>query len=229
MKYTYACKKVSLNDSIKAYTEKKIAKLEKYFREDTTAFVTFSVEKDHRCTVEITVRSGGALLRAQTEAPDGDMRGAVDAAVGYIERQILKNKTRLSKRLRSEGFPAPAPVSDFDVTEEKEFAVVRTKRFAVKPMSTEEAILQMNLLGHNFFVFRNSEDEGVLQALRGEAHERRGGHFADEPAGPQLLCLPQQRGRQLVHCLPPEKRRLWPHRHRRGGMNRRARIPPPLY
>ena len=59
MKYTYACKKVSLNDSIKAYTEKKIAKLEKYFREDTTAFVTFSVEKDHRCTVEITVRSGG--------------------------------------------------------------------------------------------------------------------------------------------------------------------------
>ena len=70
MKYTYACKKVSLNDSIKAYTEKKIAKLEKYFRDDTTAFVTFSVEKDHRCTVEITVRSGGALLRAQTEAPD---------------------------------------------------------------------------------------------------------------------------------------------------------------
>ena len=157
MKYTYACKKVSLNDSIKAYTEKKIAKLEKYFREDTTAFVTFSVEKDHRCTVEITVRSGGALLRAQTEAPDGDMRGAVDAAVGYIERQILKNKPRLSKRLRSEGFPPPAPSTDFDVAEEKEFPVVRTKRFAVKPMSTEEAILQMNLLDHDFFVYRNTD------------------------------------------------------------------------
>ena len=176
MKYTYACKKVSLNDSIKAYTEKKIAKLEKYFREDTTAFVTFSVEKDHRCTVEITVRSGGALLRAQTEAPDGDMRGAVDAAVGYIERQILKNKTRLSKRLRSEGFPPPAPVSDFDVTEEteslmgagggKEFPVVRTKRFAVKPMSTEEAILQMNLLDHSFFVFRSSEDDSLCIVYR---------------------------------------------------------------
>ena len=109
MKYTYACKKVSLNDSIKEYAEKKISKLDRYFREDTTAFVTFSVEKDHLCTVEITIRGGGTLLRAQTEAPDGDMRGAIDAAVGYIERQILKNKTRLSKRLRSEGFPRPTP------------------------------------------------------------------------------------------------------------------------
>ena len=100
MKYTYTCKKVSLNDSIKDYAEKKISKLDKYFREDTTAAVTFTVEKDHLCTVEITIRGGGTLLRAQTEAPDGDMRGAIDAAVGYIERQILKNKTRLAKRLR---------------------------------------------------------------------------------------------------------------------------------
>ena len=110
MKYTYACKKVSLKDSIRDYTEKRISKLERYFRgEDTSAAVTFSVEKNHLCTVEITIRDGATLLRAQTEAPDGDMRSAVDAAVGYIERQILKNKTRLSKRLRSENFPAPAP------------------------------------------------------------------------------------------------------------------------
>ena len=160
MKYTYACKKVSLNDSIKEYAEKKISKLERYFREeDTTAFVTFSVEKDHLCKVEITIRGGATLLRAQTEAPDGDMRGAVDAAVGYIERQILKNS--LAKRLRSEGFPPPAPADDFEVTEEKEFNIVRTKRFAVKPMSPEEAILQMNLLDHNFFVFRNSDDDSL--------------------------------------------------------------------
>ena len=162
MKYTYACKKVSLNDSIKEYAEKKISKLERYFREDTTAFVTFSVEKDHLCTVEITIRGSGTLLRAQTEAPDGDMRGAIDAAVGYIERQILKNKTRLAKRLRSEGFPPPAPVDDFEVAEEKEFNIVRTKRFAVKPMSPEEAILQMNLLGHSFFVFRNTDDDNAI-------------------------------------------------------------------
>ena len=93
MKYTYTCKKVSLNDSIKEYAEKKISKLNRYFRdEDTTASVTFSVEKNHLCTVELTIRGGGTLLRAQTQAPDGDMRGALDAAVGYIERQILKNK-----------------------------------------------------------------------------------------------------------------------------------------
>ena len=162
MKYTYACKKVSLNDSIKEYAEKKISKLERYFREeDTTAFVTFSVEKDHLCKVEITIRGGATLLRARTGAPDGVMRGAVGAAVGYIERQILKNKTRLAKRLRSEGFPPPAPADDFEVTEEKEFNIVRTKRFAVKPMSPEEAILQMNLLDHNFFVFRNSDDDSL--------------------------------------------------------------------
>lgn len=170
MKYTYACKKVSLNDSIKEYAEKKISKLERYFREeDTTAFVTFSVEKDHLCKVEITIRGGATLLRAQTEAPDGDMRGAVDAAVGYIERQILKNKTRLAKRLRSEGFPPPAPADDFEVTEEKEFNIVRTKRFAVKPMSPEEAILQMNLLDHNFFVFRNSDDDSLSIAYQRKA------------------------------------------------------------
>lgn len=162
MKYTYTCKKVSLNDSIKAYAEKKISKLERYLREENAAaHVLFTVEKDHLCTVEVTIRDGGTLLRAQTQAPDGDMRGAVDAAVGYIERQILKNKTRLAKRLRSEGFPPSASADDFEVAEEKEFSIVRTKRFSVKPMSTEEAILQMNLLDHSFFVFRSSEDESL--------------------------------------------------------------------
>ena len=162
MKFTYACKKVSLNDSIKEYAEKKISKLQRYFHdEDAAASVTFSVEKNHLCTAEITIRGGGTIFRAQTQAPDGDMRSAVDAAVGYIERQILKNKTRLAKRLRSEGFPASAPADDFEVAEEKEFQIVRTKRFAVKPMSPEEAILQMNLLAHDFFVFRNSEDESL--------------------------------------------------------------------
>ena len=181
MKYTYACKKVILNDSIKEYAEKKIAKLERYFREeDTTAFVTFSVEKEHLCSVEITIRGGSTLFRAQKEAPDGDMRGAIDAAVGYIERQILKNKTRLAKRLRSEGFPpAAAPVDEIEVTEEKEFPIVRTKHFVVKPMSPEEAILQMNLLDHNFFVFRRSDDDALAIVYQ----RKKGGYgliLADE-------------------------------------------------
>ena len=166
MKCTFSCKKVSLNDSIKDYAEKKISKLDRYFQEEPTAFVTFSVEKSHLCSAEITIRGAGTLLRAQTEAPDGDMRGAVDAACGYIERQILKNKTRLSKRLRSEAFPTPALDDEFEVAEEKEFDIIRTKRFSVKPMSPEEAILQMNLLDHSFFVFRNQEDNTLSIVYR---------------------------------------------------------------
>ena len=162
MRYTYTCKKVSLNDSIKAYAEKKISKLEKYLRNaDAPVFVTFSVQKNHLCTVEITIQDGSTILRAQTQAPDGDMRGAVDAAVRYIERQILKNKTRLAKRLRSESFPPVIPSDEFEVAEEREFEIIRTKRFSVKPMSPEEAILQMNLLGHDFFVFRDSENDSL--------------------------------------------------------------------
>ena len=172
MKYTYTCKKIPLSDSIKTYAEKRLEKLEKYFhREDTSAFVTFNVEKDKLCTVEITIRDGATLLRAQTTEPDGDMRGAIDAAVSYIERQILKNKTRLSKRLRTEGLPAE-PADDFSVAEESEFHIVRTKRFSVKPMSPEEAILQMNLLDHSFYVFRSVETGNICVVY----HRNNGGY-----------------------------------------------------
>ena len=157
MKFTFTCKKVSLNDSIKEYAEKKISKLDRYFRDDADALVTFSVEKAHRCVVEITIVSGSTLFRAQEESRDGDMRGAIDAACSTIDRQIRKNKTRLSKRLRQEAL-APSVPAEFDVSEETEFQVVRTKRIAVKPMSADEAILQMNLLDHDFFVFRSTEN-----------------------------------------------------------------------
>ena len=114
MKYTYTCKKVPLNDSIKEYAEKRLEKLEKYFhREDATAFVTFTVEKDKLCTVEITIRDGATLLRAQTTEPDGDMRGAIDAAVGYIERQIrrasLPSRRMISPWRRSLSSTSSAP------------------------------------------------------------------------------------------------------------------------
>ena len=157
MKFTFTCKKVSLNDSIKEYAEKKISKLDRYFREDADALVTFSVEKSHRCVVEVTIVSGGTLFRAQEESRDGDMRGAIDAACSTIDRQIRKNKTRLSKRLRQEAL-VPAVPAEFDVSEETEFQVVRTKHVAVKPMSEDEAILQMNLLDHDFFVYRNTDN-----------------------------------------------------------------------
>ena len=170
MKFTFTCKKVSLNDSIKAYAEKKISKLDRYFRDEANALVTFSVEKDHRCVVEVTIRSGGTLFRAQEESRDGDMRGAIDAAASTIDRQIRKNKTRLAKRLRQDALVSDLP-AEFEVSEEKEFNVVRTKHVAVKPMSTEEAIMQMNLLDHDFFIFRNMEDVVCI------AYRRRNGGY----------------------------------------------------
>ena len=168
MKCTFSCKKVNLSDSVKAYTEKKLSKLDRFFRETPSVAVTFSVEKEHLCSVEITIRSGTTLLRAQKMAPDGDMRGAVDAACGYIERQILKNKTRLAKKMRGE-VQVPAEDEAFEIFEEKEFDIVRTKRFSVKPMTAEEAILQMNLLDHAFFVFRNVEDASLSVVYKRKA------------------------------------------------------------
>ena len=160
MKFTFACKKIPLNDSVKEYAEKKVGKLDKYFAEEADAFVTFAVEKKNRCTVELTIRAAnGTLFRAQEEDPDGDMRGAIDAAVAFIERRIRKNKTRLSKNLRAEALAPETP--DFEVPEDVEFNVVRTKRFSVKPMTIDEAILQMNLLAHDFYVFRNVDTKVI--------------------------------------------------------------------
>ena len=93
MKFTFTCKKVPLNDSVKDYAEKKISKLDRYFPEEAEAFVTFAVEKKNRCVVELTIRSqNGTLFRAQEEDRDGDMRGAIDEAVSFIDRRIRKNR-----------------------------------------------------------------------------------------------------------------------------------------
>ena len=173
MKFTFACKKISLNDSIKEYAEKKISKLDKYFPEEADAFVTFAVEKKNRCVVELTIRSAnGTLFRAQTEDPDGDMRGAIDEAVSFIDRRIRKNKTRLAKNLRADALVSSVP-AEFDVVEDNDFDVIRTKRFAVKPMTTDEAILQMNLLEHSFFAFRDEENDGRFAVVY---HRNDGGY-----------------------------------------------------
>lgn len=172
MKFTFACKKLSLNDSVKEYAEKKISKLDKYFPEEADAFVTFAVEKKNRCVVELTIRAAnGTLFRAQTEDPDGDMRSAIDEAVSFIDRRIRKNKTRLSKNLRADALVSPLP-AEFDLVEDDDFNIIRTKRFAVKPMTTDEAILQMNLLGHSFYVFRNI-DNNIVSVVY---HRNNGGY-----------------------------------------------------
>ena len=161
MKFTFTTKKVDLNDGVKAYAEKKISKLDRYFKNDAEAFVTFSVEKNNRCVVEVTIRGGNTLFRAQQENRDGNMRAAIDEAQEYIDRQIRKNKTRLEKRLRQGAFDPAALQEEPVVPEEPEFRIVREKHFTVKPMTPEEAILQMNLLGHNFFLFRHEKDNAL--------------------------------------------------------------------
>ena len=157
MKFQFSEKKVKLPGNVHAYAEKKVMKLARYFDEDAEALIVFSVEKN-RNNVELTVRGAGTWFRAHEST--SDMFASIDAAIGTIEGQIRKNKTRLAKNLRSEAIVPELP-EEFEVQEEHEFEIVRTKRFAVKPMSPDEAILQMNLLGHNFYVFRNTDDDIV--------------------------------------------------------------------
>ena len=156
MKYQFTEKKVSLPANVHAYAEKKVMKLERFFRDDAEALVTFSVEKD-RNKVEITVHAASTYFRA-SEATS-DMFASIDAAVATMERQIRKNKTRLARRLRQDAFVRTAEVTSF-VPEEEEgaFDIVRVKKFPMKPMTREESILQMNMLEHNFFAFKDEEN-----------------------------------------------------------------------
>ena len=166
MKITFTDKKISLPKSVHEYAEKKVGKLERYFKNDAEATVVFSVEKD-RNRVELTVRSGGTILRVSEQT--SDMFASIDAAVTSMERQIRKNKTRLEKRLRTGAFErtVEAEISSFvpDGPEEGEYKIVRTKTFPIKPMTQEEAILQMNLLGHSFFAFRNEDADGSFAVV----------------------------------------------------------------
>ena len=161
MKFQFTEKKVSLPASLHAYAEKKVMKLERFFGEDADALVAFSIEKNKN-NVEITVHAANTYFRASEST--SDMFASIDAAVSTIERQIRKNKTRLAKKLKKDSTLDNTLLSGSSYTggEDKgEFEVVKTKRFIIKPMSVEEAILQMNLLGHSFFIFKNMESNEV--------------------------------------------------------------------
>ena len=159
MKFTFTDKKVNIPNRVHNYAEKKIGKLDRYFQTEPEASVVFSVEQG-RNNLEVTIRSGATVIRVAEST--SDMFVSIDAAVASIERQLRKNKSRLEKRLRKGAFDQPNAeffVPDVDAEEEPSYDLVRTKRFFFRPMSVEEAILQMNLVGHTFFAFRN-EDEG---------------------------------------------------------------------
>ena len=168
MKFVFTDKKVNLPNSIHAYAEKKVGKLDRFFKEDATASITFSLEKERLNKVEITIRSSGTIFRVSEST--ADMRASIDAAVATLERQIRKNKTRLEKRLRQGAFERTLDASEItsfapDEPEEGEYRIVRSKTFPIKPMTRDEAILQMNLLGHSFFAFKDEEADGSFAVV----------------------------------------------------------------
>ena len=166
MQFVFTDKKVNLPNKVHAYAEKKVGKLDRYFKADAEAAVVFSVEKD-RNNVELTVRSGGTIIRVAEST--SDMFATVDAAVASVERQLRKNKARLEKRLRENAFERCVDVDEVSSfapeAEEDEFQIVRTKRFPIKLMSAEEAVLQMNLVDHTFFAFKNAEADGAFSVV----------------------------------------------------------------
>lgn len=162
MKFQFSEKKVKLPGNVHAYAEKKVMKLARYFEEDAQALVVFSVEKN-RNNVELTVRGAGTWFRAHEST--SDMFASIDAAVGTIEGQIRKNKTRLARRLRQDAFTRTAEETSFTEEPEETLDIVRSKRFRFAPMTREEAVLQMNLLEHNFFAFRDEDNGGCFAVV----------------------------------------------------------------
>ena len=173
MKFTFTEKRMGSSDELRAYATKKISKLDRFFKSEAEAFVTFSVERG-RYLAEITIHNNGLYYRASELT--NDMYASVDSGVAAIERQIRRNKTRLEKRLREgalekEAVPAYVPVEDDE--QDEDFKIVRSKQFSIKPMSPEEAILQMNLLGHEFFVFKNMDQDAAVSVV----YKRRQGGY----------------------------------------------------
>lgn len=159
MKFKIIGRRYDVTDKIRDYVEKKLGKLDKFFRDESEARVVIGTIKDNDY-IEATIYASGMMYRA--EASDREILAAIDKIVDVIERQIRKNKTRLEKKIKRDATLDNILLSGNEYTggeETKEFEIVKTKRFIVKPMSSEEAILQMNLLGHTFFVFKNQETD----------------------------------------------------------------------
>ncbi|MBM7615396.1 ribosome hibernation-promoting factor, HPF/YfiA family [Alkaliphilus hydrothermalis] len=158
MKVIVSGKNVEVTDALRSSVESKLTKLDKFFNEELEAKATLSVEKA-RQIIEVTIPINGSILRAE-EAME-DMYAAIDKVVDKLTRQLRKHKTKLENRNKYETIRfenIPVPHEEEAMSESK---IVKTKRFGVKPMSSEEAVLQMELVGHNFFVYTNSDTEEI--------------------------------------------------------------------
>ena len=167
MKITIYGKQMSVRDSLKDAGEKKLSKFDKFFGQDTEAFVTCKVRKGVKI-IEITVNYGGTTFRSEEESEA--FVTALDRAVEGLERQIRKNKTRVERMIKQ----APVLIGEYDDDEyeEEDNFEIRVKTFPLKPMTPEEAILQMNLIGHDFFAFTDAETQKV-----GVVYKRKDGGY----------------------------------------------------
>lgn len=159
MKTTISAKGMNVTPAIENRVLKKTQTMSKYLRPDTEMFVRMRKEKNER-VVEITIPMNGVLLRAEASSDD-NLFMSIDKALAKMERQILRNRTRLDKRLREE-FPTevvPEFIEDLAADDQEARKVVRSKTYTVRPMSQEDAVLQMELLGHSFFVYIDTDTD----------------------------------------------------------------------
>jgi putative sigma-54 modulation protein len=161
MKIEFAEKKMTDTDSIRAYAEKKLKKFERYFKRGVDARVAMSVEQE-RNTAEIRLHTEGTYFRATSTT--NDMYSSIDSCVASIVRQIHKFRTKLEKRMQVKGFE-PSENVDYTPADDSEFKIIRRKFYNLKPITTEEAILQMKLLSHAFYVFRDSDKNGAFSVV----------------------------------------------------------------
>lgn len=157
MNYIISGKNIEVTEGLRSAVQDKLAKLEKYFADDASVQVTFSVEKD-RQKIEVTIPMKGHIIRA--EQVSDDMYVSIDLVVEVIERQVTRHRKKLIDKEQNAAYLSKAFV-DEDVEDDDDIKIVRTKKFAVKPMYPEDACIQMDLVGHNFYVFRNAETDEV--------------------------------------------------------------------
>ena len=172
MKTTIVGRKCTPKDSFKQHAEKKLKKIDKFFSDEAEAKITVTVEKSEQI-VELTIKSRGMYFRAEESA--ADMNDALDDCIDFIIRKIRKNKTKVSKRLRDDAVINWEPELEDDSS--GEFDIIRSKSIYLKPEMPEEAILQMEMLGHQFYIFFNGESEKICVVYK----RKDGGYGLIEP------------------------------------------------
>lgn len=153
MKMNFTARQMRVYESVKETAEKKLSKFDKFFDGECEMDITFSMPNGTE-KVEVTIHASGMVFRA--EAATDTFANSIDSAIEALERQIRKNKTRLQKKVKAEGFKIIEEDLP-DVAEDEYVQNIKTKSFQFKPMNVEEAILQMNMLGHDFFVFKDGD------------------------------------------------------------------------